>query len=154
MKVLTKGNGLHKLSSNDENAVLYRDKSSAMRVSLDDAYVKTSSPRSGRPLHLTRGISLTISNDSQPAPEALSSAFAVPETPPNASSLGKLHFKENPVFSTDETTRHEICQYSLAPWTYLLEIPGKNVRDLLIDAFNVWLQLNPENLAVIKQVVG
>jgi geranylgeranyl diphosphate synthase type 3 len=54
----------------------------------------------------------------------------------------------------DDSTRHVICQDSLAPWTYLLALPGKNVRDTLIDAFNDWLRCAPANLSLIKQIVG
>jgi len=108
-------------------------------------------------------------------------AFQVPETPPRGSNLGRKVFSETPGLKLDSSSssspektsfttgkreklpfpsaeddegRHVICQDSIAPWTYLLQIPGKNVRDILIDAFNEWLRCSTANLAVIKQVVG
>lgn len=42
----------------------------------------------------------------------------------------------------------------LDPYEYLLAHPGKDIRSLLIKAFNVWLQVPPESLQVIKKVVA
>lgn len=44
-------------------------------------------------------------------------------------------------------------QILLEPYDYLISIPGKEVRSALIDAFNVWLQVPSDNLAMIKKVV-
>lgn len=44
-------------------------------------------------------------------------------------------------------------QILVEPYDYLTSIPGKEVRSALIDAFNVWLQVPPENLVMIKKVV-
>jgi len=44
-------------------------------------------------------------------------------------------------------------QILLEPYEYLISIPGKEVRSALIDAFNVWLQVPGENLAMIKRIV-
>lgn len=41
----------------------------------------------------------------------------------------------------------------LEPFTYLLSNPGKDIRSQLIEAFNVWLQVPTESLAVIRKVV-
>jgi len=91
-------------------------------------------------------------------------AFDVPNTPPAEKKMLSKMFADDSAsvssyavpfsLANDEAARHEICMDSLAPWTYLLQIPGKNVRDVLIDAFNVWLQCKPDQLAIIKQVVG
>ncbi|CAN8103574.1 unnamed protein product [Discula destructiva] len=40
-----------------------------------------------------------------------------------------------------------------APLTYLLEIPGKDVRSKMINAFNVWLQISDEKLTIIKRII-
>jgi geranylgeranyl pyrophosphate synthase len=41
----------------------------------------------------------------------------------------------------------------LEPYSYLREIPGKEIRSKLIDAFNRWLQI-PENVLVeVKLIV-
>lgn len=50
--------------------------------------------------------------------------------------------------------RHKVCNDSLQPWTYLLTIPGKNVRDLLITAFNNWIFCDENQLITIKQLVA
>jgi geranylgeranyl diphosphate synthase type 3 len=42
----------------------------------------------------------------------------------------------------------------LEPFLYLQRIPGKNVRSLLIDAFNSWLCVPTEKVDVIKDIVG
>ena len=52
----------------------------------------------------------------------------------------------------DPSTRHAVCDDSLRPWSYLLTLPGKNVRDQLIEAFNNWISLNPSKLTLVKQV--
>ncbi|KAJ5332659.1 FAD/NAD(P)-binding domain-containing protein [Penicillium brevicompactum] len=41
----------------------------------------------------------------------------------------------------------------LRPVDYLLSIPGKDIRGKLIDAFNEWLQVPPEKLAIIKGII-
>ena len=50
--------------------------------------------------------------------------------------------------------RHVVCLDSLQPWTYLLTIPGKNVRDMLLGAFNQWIGCDQDQLVTIKQVVA
>ncbi|KAI5797482.1 geranylgeranyl diphosphate synthase [Peziza echinospora] len=42
----------------------------------------------------------------------------------------------------------------LDPYVYLSKHPGKDIRTLLMQAFNVWLQVPEESLAVINKVVG
>lgn len=39
------------------------------------------------------------------------------------------------------------------PVDYLLSIPGKDIRGKLIDAFNEWLQVPREKLAIIKDII-
>lgn len=39
----------------------------------------------------------------------------------------------------------------LEPYTYITQVPGKEIRTLLIDAFNVWLKVPDEKLDVIKE---
>lgn len=45
-------------------------------------------------------------------------------------------------------------QILLEPYSYLLQIPGKEIRSRLIQAFNIWLDVPEEDLKVIKRVVG
>ncbi|KAF8448283.1 geranylgeranyl pyrophosphate synthase [Terfezia claveryi] len=42
----------------------------------------------------------------------------------------------------------------LDPYEYLLKVPGKDIRSLLITAFNVWLKVPPESLKAINKVVA
>eukprot|EP01113_Clastostelium_recurvatum_P045696 TRINITY_DN788_c0_g1_i2.p1 TRINITY_DN788_c0_g1~~TRINITY_DN788_c0_g1_i2.p1 ORF type:complete len:292 (-),score=55.00 TRINITY_DN788_c0_g1_i2:44-919(-) len=42
----------------------------------------------------------------------------------------------------------------LEPYRYLSEIPGKEVRSLLIASFNKWLEIEPANMREIKQIIG
>ncbi|KAL7413424.1 GGDP synthase [Mrakia frigida] len=41
----------------------------------------------------------------------------------------------------------------LEPFTYLLSNKGKEIRSLLIDAFNIWLDVPKEDLEVVRKVV-
>lgn len=40
------------------------------------------------------------------------------------------------------------------PYEYLISQPGKGIRSQLISAFNEWLEVPPESLAIITKVVG
>ncbi|QDS77398.1 farnesyltranstransferase [Venturia effusa] len=42
----------------------------------------------------------------------------------------------------------------LGPYDYLLEHPGKDIRSTMISAFNAWLQVPEQSLAIITKVVG
>ncbi|KAE9980601.1 terpene cyclase [Venturia inaequalis] len=42
----------------------------------------------------------------------------------------------------------------LGPYDYLLEHPGKDIRATMISAFNSWLQVPEQSLAIITKVVG
>ncbi|KAJ3326277.1 geranylgeranyl pyrophosphate synthetase [Boothiomyces sp. JEL0866] len=44
--------------------------------------------------------------------------------------------------------------FLLAPYEYLVENPGKDFRSKLIAAFNLWLQVPPEKLEQIKEIVA
>jgi len=41
----------------------------------------------------------------------------------------------------------------MAPAQYIASLPSKNIRTMLVDALNVWFQLAPKELQVIKEVV-
>jgi geranylgeranyl diphosphate synthase type 3 len=45
-------------------------------------------------------------------------------------------------------------QILLGPYDYLLQHPGKDIRKQLIAAFNSWLKLPPDSLAIITKVVA
>jgi len=42
----------------------------------------------------------------------------------------------------------------LGPFDYMFEHPGKDIRKQLIEAFNTWLKVPKESLAIITKVVG
>ncbi|OAV99088.1 hypothetical protein, variant [Puccinia triticina 1-1 BBBD Race 1] len=42
----------------------------------------------------------------------------------------------------------------LEPFTYLTSTPGKEIRSMMIDAFNHWLFVPAEQLNVVKRIVG
>ena len=42
----------------------------------------------------------------------------------------------------------------LGPYNYMLQHPGKDIRRQLINAFNAWLKVPPESLAIITKVVA
>lgn len=42
----------------------------------------------------------------------------------------------------------------LGPYEYLATHPGKEIRSQMISAFDEWLKVPPESLAVITKVVG
>ena len=42
----------------------------------------------------------------------------------------------------------------MGPYEYLSTSPGKDMRKQLIEAFNAWLKVPPESLAIITKVVG
>lgn len=46
------------------------------------------------------------------------------------------------------------CQAILEPYTFTTANPGKEVRGKLIDAFNDWLQVPPEQLTTIAKIVN
>ncbi|ETV97048.1 hypothetical protein H310_09877 [Aphanomyces invadans] len=42
----------------------------------------------------------------------------------------------------------------LEPWNYIRGMPQKNVRAILVDAFQLWLQIPPDNITTIKEIIG
>jgi geranylgeranyl diphosphate synthase type 3 len=54
----------------------------------------------------------------------------------------------------DTRRRHSVAAECLEPYRYLCASPGKNVRSLLIDCFQEWLEVPADKEAAIKQVVG
>jgi len=57
-------------------------------------------------------------------------------------------------FTTTEYESHNFDDTVLEPFRYLLEVPGKNVRGQLVDAFNSWLKIPDEKVKAIKEVIG
>jgi geranylgeranyl diphosphate synthase type 3 len=42
----------------------------------------------------------------------------------------------------------------LEPYSYITNTPGKDIRGVMIAAFNVWLQVPDDKLQVIVRVIG
>ncbi|POR36057.1 Uncharacterized protein TPAR_03746 [Tolypocladium paradoxum] len=56
----------------------------------------------------------------------------------------------SPACSQELPTTEKIIR---APLSYLLDLPGKDIRGKMISAFNQWLQIPDEKLDVIKRIV-
>lgn len=41
----------------------------------------------------------------------------------------------------------------MEPYAYISQNPGKEIRSKLIDAFNLWLEVDKDDLVVITKVV-
>lgn len=54
-------------------------------------------------------------------------------------------------YVVDDNTKESII---MEPYEYLLQNPGKNVRNLLIDAFQLWLQIPEDKLELIKAIIS
>ncbi|EQC28873.1 hypothetical protein SDRG_13383 [Saprolegnia diclina VS20] len=42
----------------------------------------------------------------------------------------------------------------LEPWYYIRAMPGKNIRAIMVDAFQLWLAIPDDKVAAIKDIVG
>jgi geranylgeranyl diphosphate synthase, type III len=63
--------------------------------------------------------------------------------------------------SSLDGTKHKDGQWSeenerilIGPYDYMQQHPGKDIRRQLIHAFNAWLKVPPESLAIINKVVA
>ncbi|KAI1159185.1 terpenoid synthase [Nemania serpens] len=61
---------------------------------------------------------------------------------------------ENFDYAARQTWNREKEDAVRGPFNYLVDQPGKDIRTSLISAFNVWLQVPEETLAVIARVVA
>jgi geranylgeranyl diphosphate synthase type 3 len=48
---------------------------------------------------------------------------------------------------------HQTNQALLEPYAYLKQIPGKDFRGHLIDCFQLWLDIPPEKVVAIKEII-
>eukprot|EP01089_Gocevia_fonbrunei_P019924 TRINITY_DN7213_c0_g1_i1.p1 TRINITY_DN7213_c0_g1~~TRINITY_DN7213_c0_g1_i1.p1 ORF type:complete len:319 (+),score=49.56 TRINITY_DN7213_c0_g1_i1:119-1075(+) len=53
----------------------------------------------------------------------------------------------------DDKNGYRSTKILMEPYTYLLKVPGKDVRGKLIDSFNVWLKIPTPKLQQIKNIV-
>ncbi|KAL4869797.1 hypothetical protein BDV12DRAFT_184935 [Aspergillus spectabilis] len=65
----------------------------------------------------------------------------------NQSSLDGTKYKDGKWSQENE-------KIVMGPYDYMLQNPGKDLRRQMINAFNVWLKVPPESLAIITKVVA
>lgn len=63
------------------------------------------------------------------------------------SNTVEYRFNDNSWSQAEEST-------VLAPYDYLRQHPGKDIRSLLIHAFDGWLNIPKSSLDVIKEIIG
>ena len=56
--------------------------------------------------------------------------------------------------SSPPTAAHQADQSLLEPYRYINSIPGKDIRGKLMDCFQLWLQVPPDKLQTIKDIVA
>lgn len=63
--------------------------------------------------------------------------------------------REHAEVEADKAEReHKVDTRLLEPWTYICDVPGKNVRGILIKCFQRWMQIPEEELAQIAEVIN
>lgn len=70
------------------------------------------------------------------------------------SSSGTRSVPEDAFKGDGSTWTGEKEKIILGPYDYLFDRPGKDIRRSMISAFNVWLKVPEERLAIINKVVG
>ncbi|CAI7632994.1 unnamed protein product [Penicillium bialowiezense] len=85
--------------------------------------------------------------------------FSLRRKPTNDESKSKTSHHRNR--SSVDGTKYKDGTWSpqnekilIAPYEYMHQHPGKDIRRQLIHAFNAWLQVPPESLAIITKVVA
>ena len=80
---------------------------------------------------------------------------------PRTTSLSSGAPGQSPPKPADSNTRQDGTTWSqekekilFGPYEYMFDHPGKDVRKSLIAAFNAWLMVPTESLAIITKVVG
>lgn len=68
--------------------------------------------------------------------------------------LSRIHLDQQLSNSLSEQYElHTPDESVLEPWKYLMGVPGKNVRGMLVDAFNEWLCIPEETVVTIKDII-
>jgi geranylgeranyl diphosphate synthase type 3 len=57
-------------------------------------------------------------------------------------------------YSVEHYKDHVVDEKVLEPFRYLCDVPGKNVRGQLVDAFNLWFKIPSEKVKAIKETIG
>ena len=63
-------------------------------------------------------------------------------------------FHDNHVGTKEDSWKAEKEKILRGPFDYLQAQPGKNIREQLIEAFNVWMRIPNSSLSIIKDVVN
>lgn len=80
--------------------------------------------------------------------------------PPDLSSGSPpTQFTLDPFSAIGQTEKTKVWSHDkekilLGPFEYMFQHPGKDIRTQLIKAFNEWLRVPEESLAIITKVVG
>ncbi|KAI9823757.1 MAG: geranylgeranyl pyrophosphate synthetase [Thelocarpon impressellum] len=64
------------------------------------------------------------------------------------------HISDDLIYQSRSTWSPEKDKILLGPFEYLFAHPGKDIRSQLIAAFNAWLKVPSDSLAIITKVVG
>ena len=90
----------------------------------------------------------TNGTDHIPSAALMTALNAIPPLPPSKDSSRRSSVELLPTWTPQKES------VLLAPYTYLENHPGKDIRSQLIVAFNAWLQVPQASLDVITRVVG
>ena len=100
----------------------------------------------------TKAVLRPVSEGSWIAPNKKLHTTAAPTSPPGPDPPKSM---SNGSRTGDGTTwSAEKEKILLGPYDYLFDQPGKDIRKQLIAAFNAWLKVPEESLAIITKVVG
>ena len=87
-----------------------------------------------------------------PSPSKRLHSASLSSSPPGPDPL--LPLGDDAVQGAKKTWSQEKEKILLGPYEYMLDHPGKDIRKQLIAAFNAWLQVPEESLAIITKVIG
>ena len=73
-------------------------------------------------------------------------------SPSNSASMGSIQEEDYRIERRAWTTEKE--KIVLGPYDYLYDKPGKDIRRQMIEAFNDWLKVPEDRLAIINKVIG
>lgn len=85
--------------------------------------------------------------------EKLQTTSSYPSQPPGSDPPPESSNGNGP-YTGGTTWSAEKEKILFGPYDYMVDQPGKDMRKQLIAAFNAWLQVPPDSLAIITKVVG
>jgi geranylgeranyl diphosphate synthase type 3 len=93
-----------------------------------------------------------ISRVNTPAIDSPRSLYVDTETPAISSLISRSKHIASAIDGMNPSTKDD--EVLMGPYHYLDSRPGKDIRSLLIQAFNAWLDVPASSLAVIQRMVG